>query len=170
MSWFGPRFQGQHALRGLRPGRQFLAKETRLAEVGFLVLHDRLILRDIDDRMVAKEAKMEENRMVIEFENSDTPEEVAAARKQREQSDQNSAWLQAHIPEIDEKYRGKVICIAGQELFVGETTRRSHRAGNRCSPGGQRLVHAVHPQRKGSTDFCSTVVSGCFATTVLSGR
>lgn len=41
---------------------------------------------------------MEENRIVIEFENSDTPEEAAAARKQREQFDQNSAWLQGEIP------------------------------------------------------------------------
>ena len=68
---------------------------------------------------------MEENRIVIEFENSDSPEEVAAARQQREQFDKNSAWLQAHISEIYEKYRGKCICIAGQELFVGETAREA---------------------------------------------
>ncbi len=68
---------------------------------------------------------MEENRIVIEFENSDTPEQVAAARKQREQFDRNSAWLQAHILAIGDKHRGKVICIAGQELFVGDTTREA---------------------------------------------
>jgi hypothetical protein len=75
--------------------------------------------------MVAEEVKMEENRIVIELESSDTPEEVAAARKQREQFDRNSAWLQTHILEIGDKYRGKVICIAGQELFVGDTTREA---------------------------------------------
>ncbi len=34
---------------------------------------------------------MEENRIVIEFENSESPEELAAARQQREQFDRNSA-------------------------------------------------------------------------------
>ena len=81
---------------------------------------------------------MEENRIMMELENSDTPEEVAAARKQREQSDRNSAWLQAHILEIGEKCRGKVICIAGQELFVADTTREA-----------VAQATAAHPQDSG---------------------
>ena len=68
---------------------------------------------------------MEENRIVVEFGNSESPEEAAASRQQSEQFDRNSAWLQAHILEIGETCRGKVICIAGQELFVGDTTREA---------------------------------------------
>ncbi len=68
---------------------------------------------------------MEENRIIVEFETSETAEEAAAAREQDEQFDRNSAWLQAHILEIGEKYRGKCICIAGQQLFVGDTAREA---------------------------------------------
>ena len=49
------------------------------------------------------------------------PEELAKARAQREHFDRNSAWLQAHIAEIYARYRGKCICIAGEELFVADT-------------------------------------------------
>ncbi len=68
---------------------------------------------------------MEENRIVMESENSDSPEEIAAARLQQEQFDRNSAWLHENISAVGDNYRGKVICIAGQELFAGETTREA---------------------------------------------
>jgi hypothetical protein len=51
------------------------------------------------------------------------PEELARARAQHERFDRNSAWLQAHIPEIYSRYRGKCICIAGEELFVADTPK-----------------------------------------------
>ncbi len=81
---------------------------------------------------------MKENPIVIEFENSDSPEEIAAARKQDEQFERNSAWLQAHILEIGDKYRGKCICIAGQQLFVGDTAREAI-----------SLATAAHPEDSG---------------------
>jgi hypothetical protein len=33
----------------------------------------------------------------------------------------NAAWLQAHAAEVCTRYRGKCICIAGEELFVADT-------------------------------------------------
>ncbi len=81
---------------------------------------------------------MEENRIVVEFEDSDTPEEIAAAHEQREQFERNSAWLQAHIAEVYGSHRGKIICIAGQELFVGDTTREA-----------VAKAMAAHPEDKG---------------------
>ena len=81
---------------------------------------------------------MKENPIVIEFENSDSPEEAAAARKQSEQFHRNSTWLEEHILEIGEICRGKVICIAGQELFVGDTT---------CEAVAK--AKAAHPDDKG---------------------
>jgi len=68
---------------------------------------------------------MEENRIVVEFEDLDSPEEAAAAREQGEQFDRNSTWLQSHILEIGGNCRGKCICIAGQQLFVGDTAREA---------------------------------------------
>ncbi len=51
------------------------------------------------------------------------PDELAKARAQDEQAERNSAWLQAHVAEIYRRYRGKCICIAGEELFVADTPR-----------------------------------------------
>jgi hypothetical protein len=81
---------------------------------------------------------MEKSRITVEFEDSDTPEEAAAARRQWEQFGRNSAWLQSHILEIGEKYRGKCICVAGQQLFVGDT-----------APEAIALAAAAHPDDRG---------------------
>jgi hypothetical protein len=60
-----------------------------------------------------------ENRVVME-EITD-PEEWARARAQQERADRNWAWFDAHAQEIFRTYRGKCICVAGQELFVADT-------------------------------------------------
>jgi hypothetical protein len=62
---------------------------------------------------------MEENRIIMEV-LRETPEQAAASRKQSEQYKRNSDWLDEHILEIGQKHRGKVICVAGEELFVGD--------------------------------------------------
>ena len=49
------------------------------------------------------------------------PEELAKARTQRTRFDRNTVWLQAHAAEVYPRYRGKCICIAGEELFVADT-------------------------------------------------
>jgi hypothetical protein len=49
------------------------------------------------------------------------PEELTRAREQRERFERNWNWFQEHAPEIFRTCRGKIICIAGQELFVGDT-------------------------------------------------
>ena len=68
---------------------------------------------------------MKENRIEIEFENSDSPEEIAAARQEWEQFGRNSAWLQSHILEIGDNFRGKCICIAGEQLFAADTVEEA---------------------------------------------
>mgnify|MGYP007059393070 CR=1 FL=1 len=62
---------------------------------------------------------------IIHFQEVSDPEELADAQKQREQFDRNSAWLQANIPDIYSQHRGKFICIAGEELFVAESSREA---------------------------------------------
>jgi hypothetical protein len=66
------------------------------------------------------------------------PEELEKARAQRERFDRNSAWLQAHVPEIYACYRGKCICIAGEELFVADTPEEA-----------LALATAAHPEDDG---------------------
>lgn len=48
------------------------------------------------------------------------PADLAAARVREECYDRNWAWFQAHSLEIYREHRGKVVCIAGESLFVGE--------------------------------------------------
>ncbi|ETX05001.1 hypothetical protein [Candidatus Entotheonella palauensis] len=57
----------------------------------------------------------------ITMEKITNPEEIAKAQAQRKRFDRNSAWLQAHITEVYTRYRGKCICVAGQELFAADS-------------------------------------------------
>jgi hypothetical protein len=61
---------------------------------------------------------------IEEVEASD-PNEVVKARRRREQFDRNIAWLHAHGQGIYPRHRGKVICVAGQELFVADTAKEA---------------------------------------------
>ena len=45
----------------------------------------------------------------------------AQAQARHERFARNSAWLQRHATEIYTHYRGKCICVAGEELFVADT-------------------------------------------------
>lgn len=64
--------------------------------------------------------------------------ELAKARKLREQFDRNSQWLQSHIADVYTEYRGKCICIAGQEAFIGDTLDEAI-----------ALATATHPEDEG---------------------
>jgi len=48
------------------------------------------------------------------------PAELAKARAHWERVERNAAWLKAHAEEVYSQYRGKCICVAGQELFVAD--------------------------------------------------
>jgi hypothetical protein len=67
------------------------------------------------------------------------PVELARSRAQNERADRNSAWLQAHVPEIYANYRGKCICVAGEELFVADTVAEV-----------MALAKAAHPEDDGA--------------------
>ena len=58
----------------------------------------------------------------IEISEETDPTELAKAHRRREQFDRNSVWLQARVAEIYAQHRGKVICVAGEELFVADST------------------------------------------------
>jgi len=65
-----------------------------------------------------------QSRPTIEIIEVTDPQEIAAARLQREQSDRNSQWLQQHISEVSAPAnRGKIVCIAGQQAFFGDDVR-----------------------------------------------
>jgi hypothetical protein len=68
-----------------------------------------------------EESKMADQQIPITMEEVTDPEELARARARDERFARNSAWLQAHATEIYTQYRGKCICVAGEELFIADT-------------------------------------------------
>jgi hypothetical protein len=64
---------------------------------------------------------MENRRTAVVMEEMTDPTEVARARAQDERFLRNSAWLQARIPEVYARHRGKCICVSGEDLFVADT-------------------------------------------------
>ncbi len=49
------------------------------------------------------------------------PVELETAKAQDERYRQNVAWFVAHAAEIYKAHRGKVVCVAGRQLFVADT-------------------------------------------------
>lgn len=70
----------------------------------------------------------------IEIEEVTDPLEIEAAKAQREQFDRNSDWLAANIVEVCGKYRGKHICIAGQEVFAADNIQDAVALGTVAHP------------------------------------
>ncbi len=68
-----------------------------------------------------KESRIATQRFPIVMEEVTDPEELATALEQDERFERNSAWLQEHASEIYTRYRGKCVCVAGEELFVADT-------------------------------------------------
>lgn len=62
------------------------------------------------------------------------PQELARARAQRERFDRNTAWLQAHATEVYQRYRGKCVCVAGEELFVADTPEQALALATKAHP------------------------------------
>ncbi len=82
---------------------------------------------------------MPDSHIPLVMEELTDPLELAKARAQRQRLDRNAAWLQAHATEVYARYRGKCICVAGEELFVADTPEDA-----------LALAAAAHPEDDGS--------------------
>ena len=85
-----------------------------------------------------KDLRMPDKRVPIVMEEVTDPEELAKDQAQWERFDRNVAWMQAHVQEIYTCYRGKYICIAGEDLFVADTPEEA-----------MALAQAAHPEDNG---------------------
>jgi|SRR6516165_7107279 hypothetical protein len=56
----------------------------------------------------------------MEMELVTDPVEIAKARAQRQRCERNWDWLEANSEEVY-RHRGRFVCIAGEELFVGDS-------------------------------------------------
>lgn len=89
-----------------------------------------------------------QQRPAVIMEEVTDPEELAKARVRRERFDRNWEWFQAHVPEIYSQYRGKCICIAGEEIFAADTPEEVIALGTSAHPEDEgRFVHYI-PREK----------------------
>jgi hypothetical protein len=91
---------------------------------------------------------MSDKKASLVMEDVTDPEELAKARRQRERFDRNAAWLQAHAAEVYTRYRGKCICIAGQEVFVADTPEEAMAQAKTAQPEDDgSFVHYIPRER-----------------------
>ena len=62
------------------------------------------------------------------------PQKLSEAQARRTRFDRNEAWLQAHAAEIYRRHRGRYICIAGEELFVADTSEAAYASAKLAHP------------------------------------
>jgi hypothetical protein len=56
----------------------------------------------------------------------------------------NAAWFESHAAEIGQQHAGRFICVAGQELFVGDDVKEVIERARRAHPedwGGFFTTH-----------------------------
>jgi len=75
---------------------------------------------------------------VLVLEEVQDPEALRRARAQRARFDRNAAWLRRHASEVYVRHRGKCICVAGEDLFVGDTPAEA-----------RALARSEHPEDDG---------------------
>jgi hypothetical protein len=82
------------------------------------------------------------------MEEATDPEELARALAQRQRADRNVAWLQAHVQEMYSQYRGRFICVAGEELFVADTPEEAFALATAAHPDDDGRFLRYIPRRK----------------------
>lgn len=86
--------------------------------------------------------------------------ELSEARHQLEQFDRNSAWLQANIANVYSQHRGKCICVAGEELFVGDSPEEAIAQAAAAHPDDRGRFTRYIPHKKMARVYHLTPVSG----------
>jgi hypothetical protein len=76
------------------------------------------------------------------------PVELAKAKIQDERFERNWAWFGAHAAEIYPRHRGKVYCIAGQELFVADTPKEVLALARAAHPDDDGLFTGYIPKER----------------------
>lgn len=83
----------------------------------------------------------------VQMEITADPAELAEGHDRFEQYKRNSNWLKAHADEVY-RHRGKFVCVAGQELFVGDTAADARQRAAAAHPGDQGLIVRFVPLKK----------------------
>jgi hypothetical protein len=78
-------------------------------------------------------------QVTMEVVNNPDPAEVAALQRRRERFARNNDWFEAHLDEILAAHYHKHVCVAGEELFVGDSIEEA-----------LAKAKAAHPEDDGS--------------------
>jgi len=99
--------------------------------------------------MIRQSGNTENKPPAIEVFELTDPHERELARLQREQSDRNSKWLQQHISEVyAPANRGKIVCIAGEEAFFGDTNEDVVARATAAHPNDKGYFTRYIPRQK----------------------
>ena len=91
---------------------------------------------------------MADNSEPVIMEEVTDPEELAAIRARRARFARNAAWVQAHASEVYTRYRGKCICVAGEELFVADTPEEVLTLARTAHPEDDGFfLHYIHREK-----------------------
>ena len=91
---------------------------------------------------------MKNGRDMIEMHEVQDGGEAARARKQREQFDRNSAWLQEHLADIYRANRGKCVCVAGGEAFIADDAKDAIAQATAAHPDDQGWFTRYIPRER----------------------
>jgi hypothetical protein len=90
---------------------------------------------------------MNQNVPPITMREETDPVENAKACKRRDRFEQNWVWLEKNAKEVY-SHRGKYICIAGQQLFVGDTVEEVIAPARAAHPDdGGRFTRYIPKER-----------------------
>lgn len=73
---------------------------------------------------------------------------LAEAKLLDERYRKNAQWFDAHATEIYRNYRGKVLCVAGQELFVADTPAEAYSLARAAHPEDDGVYSRIIPLEK----------------------
>jgi len=76
------------------------------------------------------------------------PVEIAESRRREEHFARNWDWLEAHATEVY-SHRGKYICIAGQELYVGDSLQDVLAPAKAGHPEDEGILTRYIPKERG---------------------
>ncbi len=76
------------------------------------------------------------------------PNELEQAHRRRAQFDKNLEWLKLHAEEVYTQYRGKHLCISGENVFAADTPEEAARLALAAHPNDEgRFVTYIPPER-----------------------
>jgi hypothetical protein len=91
---------------------------------------------------------MSESVPRIRMEQVTDPVELAKFGARQAQLDRNWAWFEQHAQEIYRAHRGKCLCIAGAELFVGDTPEEAVAKATEAHPDDEGRFTRYIPKER----------------------